>query len=643
MQFHSERPSEQVFIQVTSSIGERKTYPFTQAEMKIGYRLDCDLVLKGEGVSGNHCILSFQNGNLCIRDCGSTNGTFVNRQRCDRENRPINEDEQIIVGTFILEIKRVIQSQPSPQQSSLFRRPTVGSLLRTSQADKEWQKKYQKLSAWAQRWKSEKYARRSLLKGKDLATWREWWARNEKHAPTDSQIVSAFIAASVRTQKKRWYGMTGGIFACLGILAGLGYYQLRPKPVDCDNFEDLGVERPEHCPPDGVEPPPPLPPPPPIKSDVEIRLIEHQVIPAETIEDIAARYGTTADLICSRNGLLVDRPNLSVGQILKINATKFPLPQQRIEYTLDPGEDSWEKLSKRFDVTITKLMAYNPDIKAPIAGQKIIVWIDQKPLRRRVSPVQIPEKYIREDAISIGNPNDGKLENAIQLPDSDLYHRRNPAIMYGSGHTVKHLQRALVNFRHKYEFEGNIMIMDMSKKNGGVFRPHRSHQSGRDVDIWLPTLKGVYKKGQTGRRSCADLSLEYLREQVEIQLPTHALGVSETEEEGRDQRPCPDEVDWFATWGLIESLLETNEVLEIFLVTPLQKKVRQAAEQMGVPEEHIKEIGFDRKVIHVNHHDRHIHVRFKCGPKEDQCIQNVARGGDESSGDQLFNIPNWAD
>ncbi len=85
---------------------------------------------------------------------------------------------------------------------------------------------------------------------------------------------------------------------------------------------------------------------------------------------------------------------------------------------------------------------------------------------------------------------------------------------------AKQLQHAIADFRYRYDFEGEFVIADMSKRNGGHFPPHGSHQSGRDVDVWLPSLKGVYKKNH----------LE------------------------RDQRPSSNEADLFALWGFLKSL-----------------------------------------------------------------------------------------
>ena len=162
---------------------------------------------------------------------------------------------------------------------------------------------------------------------------------------------------------------------------------------------------------------------------------------------------------------------------------------------------------------------------------------------------------------------------------------------------AKHLQQAIANFRYSYEFEGEIVVADMSRKHGGKFDPHKSHQSGRDVDIWLPTLKGVYKKNNLDR----------------------------------DVRPASEEADWFALYGFLKALQETGEVQAVFLAYDLHDRVYQAAKLMGASEEELAEMIAYPNGAHVRStllqhspgHTHHIHVRFKCGPNDEDC-SNVA-------------------
>ena len=55
----------------------------TNVSLTIGRDSGSDILFNNQFVSSNHAILSYQNGVWSIRDCGSRNGTFVNRYRVD--------------------------------------------------------------------------------------------------------------------------------------------------------------------------------------------------------------------------------------------------------------------------------------------------------------------------------------------------------------------------------------------------------------------------------------------------------------------------------------------------------------------------------------------------------------------------------
>ena len=169
--------------------------------------------------------------------------------------------------------------------------------------------------------------------------------------------------------------------------------------------------------------------------------------------------------------------------------------------------------------------------------------------------------------------------------------------MRGSSFTIAKLQQAVANFRQDVDYDGELILADISKKSGGHFPPHSSHQAGRDIDIWLPTLKGVYKT-------------KYLNSGGE-----------------RPRRPLFEEVDWYATWGLVRALIRTEAVQYVFLDWRYQKFVYKAAKNMGATKEELdKWIQYPRAIgrsyaifRHSPDHLSHIHVRFKCAPWEGDC------------------------
>jgi hypothetical protein len=146
-------------------------------------------------------------------------------------------------------------------------------------------------------------------------------------------------------------------------------------------------------------------------------------------------------------------------------------------------------------------------------------------------------------------------------------------------------------------YDGKLNLSDISKRGGGHLEPHKSHQAGRDIDIWLPTLKGVYK-------------VKYFKSGGQ-----------------RDRRPLFEEVDWYALWGLVRALIRTGAVQEVYLDWIYQEYVYRAAVNMGATPEELDEWiqwprprGSQKGVFrHSKDHLSHIHVRFKCAPWEKAC------------------------
>jgi hypothetical protein len=247
-------------------------------------------------------------------------------------------------------------------------------------------------------------------------------------------------------------------------------------------------------------------------------------------------------------------------------------------------------------VPATRLEAYNANVELK-PGATIAVWIDPKPYEPRDPNAKIPDYDFGTDAQSVGRTNAGSLINGKQMPESPLYERRSPHLMYGSSYTIEHLLEAIAAFRRDVAYDGKLNLSDISKKGGGKLEPHKSHQAGRDIDIWLPTLKGVYK-------------VKYFK------------GGGQ-----RERRPLHAEVDWYALWGLVRALIRTGAVEEVYLDWIYQEYVYRAAVNMGATPEELDEwIQWPRprsssKGIfrHSKDHLSHIHVRFKCAPWEKSC------------------------
>jgi hypothetical protein len=212
---------------------------------------------------------------------------------------------------------------------------------------------------------------------------------------------------------------------------------------------------------------------------------------------------------------------------------------------------------------------------------------DTKPARTAHGTPEFKIISVPKTALSVGAPARGRLKNGLQLPENDpLYTIRNPDHSWGSSHMIEELQRGIAAFRRATGFDRRILIEDMSQHGGGRFGPHKSHRSGRDVDIQLPVRAG-------------------LREDI-----------------------VPDDmslVDWDATWGMVKAFASSGQVRYIFLSRSRQVPLYRAALRAGATDEEITKYlqyphgAQDALVRHSSGHVKHIHVRFICASYEAQC------------------------
>ena len=321
------------------------------------------------------------------------------------------------------------------------------------------------------------------------------------------------------------------------------------------------------------------------------RWVKHTVVPKERLDDIAERYGVSRDEVVRWNKPLQKKAWIYAGQTLKIHARTVPPPREKITYVVQFG-DTWQKIADTHNVRSSDLRAWNPNVPRTFkAGAKLTVYtnpthapIPEEEGEAGVEP--LPVIKVKSGGWSVGKPNRGRLVNGVQLPDSDLYTVRDPEKAWGSSHTILKLQEVIATWRRDTGFAGALVIGAISKQGGGRFKPHRSHQSGRDVDIRLPKKPGADSKSSD-----------------------------------------PADIDWRAAWGLIKAFIESGEVEYIFLDWNRQKRLYNAAKAAGATEELLnKAIQYPRPrktnnglVRHADGHTVHIHVRIRCSPASSRC------------------------
>ena len=136
-------------------------------------------------------------------------------------------------------------------------------------------------------------------------------------------------------------------------------------------------------------------------------------------------------------------------------------------------------------------------VAVPAAGSPVDATysaVRQRPTD--VAPKPQPIDWSAFDSVSVRNPNDGSLRGGVPLPLTAPGLRfnpgRDPAARYGTVEMVRGLVDA--GSRVHRELGGlPVTINDLSREQGGPIPHHRSHQSGRDVDVLF------YQLGPAGK------------------------------------------------------------------------------------------------------------------------------------------------
>lgn len=90
---------------VTAGSLRGTTLPLAASPILIGRAASCTLVLDDDYSSSRHARIFPDNGQWYVEDLGSTNGTFVGRQRV-ADPVPVGIGSQIKIGQSILELQR---------------------------------------------------------------------------------------------------------------------------------------------------------------------------------------------------------------------------------------------------------------------------------------------------------------------------------------------------------------------------------------------------------------------------------------------------------------------------------------------------------------------------------------------------------
>ncbi|HYV48520.1 MAG TPA: penicillin-insensitive murein endopeptidase [Myxococcaceae bacterium] len=188
-------------------------------------------------------------------------------------------------------------------------------------------------------------------------------------------------------------------------------------------------------------------------------------------------------------------------------------------------------------------------------------------------------------SISIGFTDEGRLVNGERFPDGDGWVVVDPEKSYATRETVEAVITAVKVVREQFPDAPPLRVNQISAREGGWLRPHKSHQNGRDVDLafYYPSAEPVRARE---------------RERY---------------------------IDKQKTWALLKALVTRTDVQMVLLDKRVQKVLYDAALKSGEDKGWLDSLfnGPTPLVQHARRHRDHLHVRF-FAPRAQELGRRVA-------------------
>lgn len=311
-------------------------------------------------------------------------------------------------------------------------------------------------------------------------------------------------------------------------------------------------------------------------------LFEHTVESGEHLGIIAGRYGVRTAELVALNPQLRDPNLIRPGDEIRVCPEIFPRVVERVEHEVKPGE-TLGAIAQTYGLSLEALLEGQEgaisDPNHVRVGQHVVVWIDGG-----LVPDFLPPEPSTKSSSSKKRKAGGvsRARVSMALPPSEHLHIKRPSVAYGTAKTIGLLQRAVTKYRRSHRGAPKVVVGDISRRGGGHFRPHLSHKTGRDIDLGY-VLRGAQAGG------------------------TRFGGVTD------------DNLDVPRTWALIKALLDTKQVVYVFVDYRIQERLYEHALAQGLPQRELDRLfqyphgrGRAHGIIrHWPSHRHHFHVRFR--------------------------------
>lgn len=260
--------------------------------------------------------------------------------------------------------------------------------------------------------------------------------------------------------------------------------------------------------------------------------------------------------------------------LLLLSSLAAPAAAEQQVHLVKAGE-TLSEIARRYAVTVADLLRWNEGVRPEALAVR--------------QPIRVNSKR-QPPSASIGAPWQGRLENGRQLPAHHGYAIRDRSRAWATEETIDALVDAFDEVRRRHPRAPRVAVHDLSRRQGGPMAGHRSHRSGRDVDV-------IYYQRGCPQGLCRMVAVLPSRLAVEPQ------------------------------WTLFRTLITRGRAQVIFVDHGLQAALYRHAQRRGATAQQLAtwfQWPRPRSVAagtirHFPNHRDHFHVRFACPRGDDAC------------------------